>query len=388
MRRAVKEKMVSSCNQHKQGTSVLYLNPLEGRHGSTYRARNLFKLLRELFSEAVYVESNCNHGDSQTISIRQRDNYLGYFMAMLKRTYLCWGLNYNVLFLQKALPMHWPCLLSAKLRRKKVVIDIDDLDGEWQSTPLRKSLITLLGRGLSRYADVVTTHNQYLMTHIKEMGVSKVCMVPQGVDANLFDPQKYDGTAVKKELGLEQKKILGFIGSFTIGSAIDLHVILKAFKQVEERRQDVHFLMIGGGGPLEKKYRDLIKEIGLKNFLITGRIPQPEVPRVLSALDVGLIYMEDNLANRCRMSLKLMEYLAMEKDVVGHIVGESKEVFGKYCFLSEPSIGSFADMIINVLGTTKKEKARDFIKAHYDWNVVKNSLHHLLKEIQYEDRVC
>jgi glycosyltransferase involved in cell wall biosynthesis len=227
------------------------------------------------------------------------------------------------------------------------------------------------------------------MSHIKEMGVNKVCMVPQGVDANLFDPQKYDGTAVKKELGLEQKKILGFIGSFTIGSAIDLHVILKAFKQVEERRRDVHFLMIGGGGPLEKKYRDLIKEIGLKNFSISGRIPQSEVPRLLSALDVGLIYMEDNLANRCRMSLKLMEYLAMEKDVVGHIVGESRDVFEKYCFLSEPSVGSFAEAMVETITTTKKkERARDYIKEHHDWKVVKNSLHHLLKEIHYEDRVC
>ena len=182
---------------------------------------------------------------------------------------------------------------------------------------------------------------------------------------------------------------MSFLGSFTIGSAIDLHVIFRAFKEVEKVRNDVSLLIIGGGGPLEGKYRALIQELGLKNIIITGRVPQSEVPRLLSAVDIGLIYMEDNIFNKCRMSLKLLEYLSMEINVAGHIAGEAKGIFDRYCFLVEPSIDSFSKTILEVLeNKAGKETASRFIKEYYDWGVIKPYLARVFWEVIHENSVC
>ena len=106
--------------------------------------------------------------------------------------------------------------------------------------------------------------------------------------------------------------------------------------------------MCGGEGPLEGEYLGLINTLGLKNVTITGRMLQHQVPRYLAASDIGLIYMEENRANKMRMSLKLLEYLSMDLTVVGHPAGESLDVFGRYCALSSPSAHALAEKVIEV----------------------------------------
>jgi len=142
------------------------------------------------------MESNYKNS-ADTISIEQKDTYWGYLVALLKRMYLCWKLDYQVLFLQKSLPLNLPPLIVAKLRRKKVVLDFDDIEWGWQSSNFKKFLTVLLGKRLPQYADIVTTHNHYLMSEIKKMGAQRVFIVTQGVDTNLFNPQRYDGKSVK-----------------------------------------------------------------------------------------------------------------------------------------------------------------------------------------------
>jgi glycosyltransferase involved in cell wall biosynthesis len=267
----------------------------------------------------------------------------------------------------------------AKLRKKKVFIDFDDLDSEWQSTPLRKRLMQLTERWMPKYADLVTTHNRYLQQFIRDTGAENVSIIPQGVDTELFDPRKYDKHREKERLGLENHRVLSFLGSFTVGSSRDLHIILKATAEVQQREKNVSLLIIGGEGPLERKYLEMIKALGLKNVHITGRMSQQEVPRHLAASDLGLIAMQENRANRMRVSLKMLEYLAMELTVVGHMTGESRDVLGRYCHLCEPSARSLAERINEVFNTSnQKESARQFIAQHYDWKVISQSVSELL----------
>lgn len=237
-------------------------------------------------------------------------------------------------------------------------------------------------RWMPKYVDSVTTHNRYLQNYIVHLNSVKASLVPQGVDTRLFDPQKYDKAFEKKRLGLEGKTICCFLGSFTIGSAKDLHVILRAITYVTGQREDIFFLMIGGSGPLEEKYLQFIRELKLNRVLVTGSMPQSEVPRYLAAADIGLLYMDDDHANRMRMSLKLLEYLAMELTVVGHVVGSSRDIFGEYCFLCEPSVMSLSERILEVVQhDLKGQSARAFIQSHYDWQVVGQALASVMRTI-------
>ena len=187
------------------------------------------------------------------------------------------------------------------------------------------------------------------------------------MDTDLFDPNRFDPIVEKSSRGLQDKFVYAFLGSFTYGSSRDLHVILKAMELIIQKQSDSVLLIIGGEGPLERKYRNIIADLGLnEHIIITGRLPQYHVPSYLAASDMGLIYMSDDLANKARVSFKLLEYLSIELQVVGHIVGESRDILGEYCFLCEPTVESMAQVAVEVSTRgLRKKSAREFLKKHF-----------------------
>src|SRR3989304_2463838 len=326
------------------GMNILFINVMEERHGSTYRARRLASLLM-VKHKVCYLESNCNDKNgvfpseikngNRVISIPQTGSLSGFIMASIKSS-------------------------------------------------LRKRLTSLTEKLMPRWADLTTTHNQYLKRYIKDEGGTEAVIVPQGVDTELFDPVQFDPLKEKRSLNLEGKKVYAFLGSFTYGSARDLHTILNTMQQIIKRHSNAILLIIGGGGPLEKEYMDLISTLGISNHvIITGRVPHSQVPRYLAASDTGLIFMSDDLANETRVSLKLLEYLSMNLQVVGRLAGESRDTLGEYCFLCQPTTEAMADMVLDVSQKNlKKGSARRFIKEHYDWGVVGKSLEQAIKRIE------
>lgn len=358
---------------------LLFINPGEGRHGSTYRARALSRLLRDCGHRVIYVESNSREDGARVISTKQADTPLGYVLSSLDRSMLCLKRDYDILYLQKAWPLTLPSLIIAKLRKKKVIIDFDDLDSEWQRTPFRRRIMRFTEKWMPHWADAVTTHNPYLQQFIQESTGTAAHIIPQGVDSSVFDPLRYDRSAERRRLGLDDRVVLCFLGSFTVGSSRDLSFILQALRLVQERHNRVTFLIIGGEGPLEDEYLQLIRTLGLEDVRITGRVPQNEVPRNLAACDAGLIFMDENRANRMRMSFKLIEYLSMELPVVGYVTGSSRDIFGEYCFLCPPSVEGLADEMLRVLkGCLKKDSARSLIVRSFDWKAVGNTMRELL----------
>lgn len=349
--------------------NVLFVNPLHKRHGSTYRARNLVRLLA-LNNRASYVEPGWRKGAGCRALVNERDGALGWLQSGFEYLLVCLRMGFDVLYLQKAMIMAFPCLILAKLKGKHVVIDFDDLDSGWQASGWKKGLMLLGERLMPKYADVITTHNRYLKAHLEGICAKPIFLIPQGVDSGLFDPQRYSEVSEKRALGLGGKKVFCFLGSFTKGSAADLDIILGAFKVVSEQDKDVVLMIIGGEGPLEPYYQKEIKALGLNDrVIITGRKDQRDIPRYLRGADYGLICMRDNLANRYRMSLKLLEYLSMDLTVIGHVVGGSKDAFAPYCFLCDPTADALSERILEVVsGDLKKKSARDFIVENYDWN--------------------
>lgn len=349
-------------------SKILFINVLQSRHGSTYRSRNFSNLLSRN-NCVYYVEPN--YQNNGALVIRQKDTSVGLLSSVWKYFSLALKMDFDILYLQKPWLITFPSLAVAKLRGKKIVIDFDDLDSHWQRNWFNKKMTALGERVMPRYADILTTHNLYLQRHLQSLHKKRIFFVPQGVDTNLFDPSRFDPAHERKRLHLTDKKVYCFLGSFTIGSSKDLHYILKAYSQISRGIRNCFFIIIGGGGPLEGYYRNLIKELHLTDVLITGRLEQSEVPKYLSLADYGLIYMEDNNENRMRFSLKVMEYLSMKLPVIGHLVGETRDVFGKYCHLCDPGIDSFAEKIIHVTeNNLRKADARKFLVGNYDWSVV------------------
>lgn len=348
--------------------NILFINPLQERHGSTYRARQLQRLL-SVNHRVRYLEASPRKPGND-VAVRRPDSGLGLCRAVIEYLRASWGTGFDLLYLQKPMILTWPCLIVARLKGKCVIIDFDDVDSLWQTSAWKTTLTALSERLMPKSADIITTHNRYLREYIRRICNKRLALIPQGVDTGLFDPNKFKKATEKERLGLGDKKVFCFLGSFTKGSAADLDIILEAFKSVSEGDTEAFLMIIGGEGPLEAHYTGLIESLGLRNqVIVTGRKHQKDIPRYLSCADYGLVCMRDNLANRCRVSLKLLEYLAMELTVIGHVVGSSRDAFASYCFLCDPSAKALSETMLEVMQSeSRKESARDFIVDNYDWN--------------------
>ena len=316
----------------KRDIQILLVNSLDERYGSTYRARNIWKAFRALGYACTYIESNSDAcaGEGR-ISIAQRDTLSGYLRASLRRAQLVRSIPHQLTLIQKITPLTLFCILSAVFFKKThLVIDFDDLDSAFQKTALRRQLTRVLERVIPRFADAITTHSPYLQEYaLRHCGAGQVCYVPQVVDTRLFDPGRFIPERVKAELGFGQRRIAGYIGTFTEGGMRDFDRVLGHYAR--SCPGDDYLLLIVGGGPLRRKIEERIRsEFGIRHYHITGLLPHEVTPRFISAMDVCFIAMRDDRGNRARVSLKVLEYLSMGKPVFGEVVGHTRTMLGTY----------------------------------------------------------
>jgi glycosyltransferase involved in cell wall biosynthesis len=124
-----------------------------------------------------------------------------------------------------------------------------------------------------------------LLEKAKSLGFSgkNAVVIPNGYDETIFKPM--DKEAVRKELGIhrEDYKYVGFVGNLIPIKRADklgeiFHLIAKEIPET--------FFIIVGDGPLRKKIE---KETKGLNIIFTGRLPQKDVAKYMSAMDVMVL---------------------------------------------------------------------------------------------------
>lgn len=103
---------------------------------------------------------------------------------------------------------------------------------------------------------------------------SKFYIIPDGIDPMM---KKVDVSKDKINEYLNfyniplNKKIIFFCGEFKDSSGVDF--LIRSYNDVLKKNKDI-FLIIAGGGELEKKYFELVSELGIQDCcLFTGRVP-------------------------------------------------------------------------------------------------------------------
>ncbi|MFC1709283.1 radical SAM protein [Candidatus Omnitrophota bacterium] len=365
---------------------ILFINPLDKRYGSTYRSRNIVKALTGLGHEVKYVESNLDeslfNGD---ISIIQKDNLWGYFIATCKRLHLVLKTNFDILYIQKFIPLSAPCLIIGKLKGKKCIVDWDDLDFCFQKNIIRKAIVFLSEHFFPYFSDLITTHSQRLQVYAHKRWIHRVEIVNQIVDldkVNIGDSEKDE---LRLKIGAAGKKVLCFLGTLTSGGARDLDVIIKTVGAVAKDRSDVFFLIIGGG-PLEGNFSRMLAQHGLADSShITGLIPHQEVKKFLSISGLGSVFMRDDLGNRMRVSFKVLEYLSAGIPVIGKLVGETHDRLAQFCHNVDLEHSDSVNQIIKLLDETK---AISFVSTkEYSLERAKRALSDLFQDIAKKNSI-
>lgn len=240
---------------------------------------------------------------------------------------------------------------------------------------LRYKITRALETYVVKNAGHVTTICAGLRQDLITRGISgnKITLIPNAVHPETFKFDQSANSELISKLELEDKTILGFIGSFYAYEGLDL--VLNALAKIKEQIADVHLLLIGGG-PQEKNLKQQVKDLHLESIVtFTGRVPHSEVQDYYNLMDI-LVYARHKMRLTDLVTpLKPLEAMAQGKIFIASDVGGHKEL------IEDGVTGTLfkADDIDSLIATINrliankdswqklKENGREFVENVRSW---------------------
>ena len=158
-----------------------------------------------------------------------------------------------------------------------------------------------------------------------ERGISpaKITVAANGVDADRFQARAPDAEYART-WGLDGKRVVGFIGSFSAYEGLDL--LLEAMARLATRRPDVALLLVGGGRA-EAELKAHVARLGLEGRVIMpGRIPHDRIPGLYALADILAYPRYSMRLTELVTPLKPLEAMAMAKALVASDIGGHREL--------------------------------------------------------------
>lgn len=235
----------------------------------------------------------------------------------------------------------WLASIAGRLSKRKPVI----LRTRHLSTPISKSpLSRFLYERLPHR--VITTGEAIRKQIITDTGLNgnRIISIPTGVDLDLFDSKKVNGT-LRKELKIpEEVPVIGMVA--VIRSWKGHEDFVDAAERILKLFPEARFLIVGDG-PRKGIVRKYIEGKGLEDFIImTGH--REDIPQVMASLDIFVL---SSYANE-GLPQAVAQAMAMEKAVVASNIGSIPEIVidGETGYLIPPRDPSlFAERIISLL---------------------------------------
>jgi len=165
-------------------------------------------------------------------------------------------------------------------------------------------------------ADRVLPVTQVMAKYIQAVGVpvSKITVIPNGVDTTIFTPKDTNNRAAR----FQGEIVVGFVGFCREWHKLDEVLTLLA----KSKRDDVCFLVIGDG-PVITNLKAKAKELGFgQKFESTGLVKREEMSYWLDQIDIAL----QPAVTPWASPLKMIEYLAKGLAIVAPNSANIKEL--------------------------------------------------------------
>lgn len=235
----------------------------------------------------------------------------------------------------------WAAWGISKIRRKPWIFELRDLWPESIKTVgamKQGKAIDFLEKielALYKSSDKVIAVTDAFKTNLINRGIQedKIEVVTNGSNMELFSPRKKDYKLLK-ELNLENKFVIGYIG--THGLAHSLDFIVQAISKIEDK--SIHFLFIGDGA-MKDTIVKIASNLSLKNITFLNPVSKDEVPKYLSIVDVSLAPLKKSDTFKTVIPSKIFEASAMQKPTLLGVEGQAQEIIEHYsaglCFEPE-----------------------------------------------------
>lgn len=244
-----------------------------------------------------------------------------------------------------------------------------------------------------RGADVVVVVSAPSRDELLERGIEsdKILVNPNGVNPEVYSPV-VDGSAIRRKHDLENKTVIGFIGTF--GKWHGAEMLAQAFglliQKFPQYRDRTRLLMIGNGHTMPQVHQELEIYGVTKECILTGIVPQEEGPEHLAACD---LLASPHVPNPDGTPFfgsptKLFEYMAMEKGIIASDLDQIGEVLehDQTAWMVQPgdaeSLMLGLKTMIDHPETSKRlgEAARREVVAKYTWKEHTRKIIEKLKE--------
>ncbi|BFP41089.1 glycosyltransferase family 4 protein [Flavobacteriaceae bacterium GF1] len=257
-------------------------------------------------------------------------------------------------------------------KRKKWVMEIRDLwpesikaVGAMEDNPAIKYFEFLERRMYKSAWKIVTVTDSFKAILKERHGIkdSKIAIVKNGVNTNLFSPRSKDSTLLK-ELNLNNKYVIGYIGTHGMAHALDF--VLECAAKIKEDR--MHFLFLGTGAEKEKLLEQK-KEMNLVNVTMLDPVPKNEVGRYISILDAALVNLRKSDTFKTVIPSKIFELAAMHKPILLGVEGESRDLVEKYDIgipFEPENMTDFTEKAHWIMAQENKKYAFDDMIADFD----------------------
>lgn len=177
-----------------------------------------------------------------------------------------------------------------------------------------------------RRADAVVTLCAAMRAELVGRGIpaAKVAVVPNAVDGAMLAPPRAKESELLARLGLTDRTVLGFIGSFYHYEGLDL--LLEALPAIRARDSRIAVLLVGGG-LMEAELRATVAARGLGDVVrFTGRVPHAEVQRYYDLADFLVFPRKRMRLTDLVTPLKPVEAMAEGRLVIASDVGGHREL--------------------------------------------------------------
>lgn len=228
-------------------------------------------------------------------------------------------------------------------------------------------------------ADLVLPVSRQMEQDLIKEGIPKEKMMTFPLGANISISPSLSGREVKEKYKLSSSSTIIYVGTMT--KSRNLSFLLHVIARIKEKIPNITLLMVGDGNDRESLEK-LSKDLGIQNNVIfTGQIPRDQVPEFISAANIGVHPLNPLPIHIVLSPMKLMEYMAMAKPVVGTDIPEIKKVIrdsgGGICVRYDKK--AFSEAIIELLNNPDKAKemgkfGRRYIEENRSYKILADKL--------------
>ena len=142
---------------------------------------------------------------------------------------------------------------------------------------------------LSPLPDVIIANSREGKDYHRQIGYrgKRWEVIPNGFDLQVFKPDGQARARLAKELGLDDKRVLAFIGYIARFDPMKDHAtFVDAASQLLKKRRDVHFLLVGRNIDWEnRELTERIPDLFQSNFHLLGE--RDDVEKICAGLDIA-----------------------------------------------------------------------------------------------------